>query len=99
MPKPSLPLVDELCDRLGYAGSEPSRRQVDLTNSTKAWRVAYVSDDGTPGEDIRHWNPEKGNEDLKRMAEKFLEEGYGLKHWPSTSEGGLGLEFPRDKET
>ena len=98
MPKNTedIPTVGQLCHELGYTGTVEGARKYDLTESTKAWRLHYVSAEGTPGADIRFWNPDNGNQDLITMAAEFLKNGYGAKHWPPLS--GRQLEYPRDEQ-
>ena len=94
---------NELFDRLGYNTGMQPRRPVDITNSTREFRKAYVSPNGTPGSLIVDWTPASGNMHLKEMARAFLEavpeheqDSYGRKLWPESC--ARGLEYPRDKD-
>ena len=89
-----LPFIVDLCRDLGYGETREPRRRYDLTKSTRSFRQNYVSSTGRPGEDIRIWDPFTGNHDLREMAQKFLEDGYGSKHWPR---GHGPLEYPKHK--
>lgn len=86
----SLPFVHDLCHQLGYGDPNPhGPRHRILTQSTRHWREIYVSDDMIPGIDIRDGVSKKGKQDLKAMAQTFLECGYGEKHWSSNGRGEL----------
>ena len=91
-----IPSVGQLCHDLGYTGTVEGTRKYDLTESTKAWRLQYVSEEGIPGKDIRFWHSDNDNHDLITMAAEFLKNGYGMKHWPPGS--GRELEYPRDEQ-
>ena len=90
--------IRELYGRLGYGGSENGRSQAFLAISIDYWRFEYVSEDGESGQDIRKWEPGNGNQKLRRMAQKFLEAGYGSKHWPVRNgrRPGAVCEYPKD---
>ena len=50
---------------------------ISLTNSTRAWRNAYRTDDGIPGKDLLELRSPKTQLELLLMTQKYLEKDYG----------------------
>lgn len=80
----NVPSTRDICDLLGFYGSEAQRSCKD---SAKKWRKAYTSSDGHPGTELLDWNSTTDQEELKVMVVAFLFNAQKKELWKT-----LGVE-------
>lgn len=83
-------------------GRNASEEESILASSIHEWRKTYVSSDGTLGKHLLFWSSPKAQEDLRSMAQSYLEfGGNASRYWPpgarSEAEGSMP-KYPRDQE-
>lgn len=100
IPQSQVPIVKELCEKLGFESL--SDRQ-PLLDSTHQWRRMYLCKDGTFGKDLIQWKSLDTQRKLRKMAEEYVEcSGNGPRFWPlkerptERSRTRDVLEYPED---
>jgi hypothetical protein len=88
-----VPSIKELCDNLGILDTNGKSANPFL-DTIHYWRRTYKTLNNKEGSKLTLWNDKGTQEDLRRMAQKFVE-SHHEKFWP---QGARGLQYPDDNE-